>query len=128
MNRQSFSEQRKFGFTVGGIFVLLFGTLIPWIKLHTIASWAWIVGGTLLALALLKPQALYWPHRFWMRVGEILGWVNVRLILGVLFFAVFAPLGLLKRFFSSREKKEHFSDSYRILSSSRAPQSMERPY
>jgi Saxitoxin biosynthesis operon protein SxtJ len=39
-----------------------------------------------------------------MTVGEVLGWINTRLILGVLFYSLFTPLGLLMRL---RGKEPH---------------------
>jgi len=32
-----------------------------------------------------------------MTVGEALGWLNTRIILGVLFYALFTPMGLFMR-------------------------------
>jgi Saxitoxin biosynthesis operon protein SxtJ len=46
-----------------------------------------------MALALAWPRSLTQVYRFWMTVGEVLGWINTRMILGVLFYGLFTPLG-----------------------------------
>jgi hypothetical protein len=50
-----------------------------------------------MVLALVWPHSLERVYRLWMAVGEVLGWINTRLILGVLFYGLFTPLGLLMR-------------------------------
>jgi hypothetical protein len=59
--------------------------------------WSVLLGGALLALALVWPRSLAQVYRLWMAVGEVFGWINTRLILGVLFYGVFTPIGLLMR-------------------------------
>jgi hypothetical protein len=51
----------------------------------------------LLVLALAWPRSLTHVYRLWMTVGEVLGWINTRIILGVLFYLLFTPLGLCMR-------------------------------
>jgi hypothetical protein len=51
----------------------------------------------LIALALAWPRSLTQVYRLWMSVGEVLGWINSRIILGALFYLLFTPLGLCMR-------------------------------
>ena len=44
--------------------------------------------------ALLKPI-----YKGWTWVAHKIGWFNTRLLLGVIFYLIFAPIGLLMRFF-----------------------------
>ena len=48
-----------------------------------------------MVLALVWPRSLTQVYRLWMTVGEVLGWINTRIILGVLFYLLFTPMGLL---------------------------------
>ena len=61
-------------------------------------------------LWLLAPVALcaagagYGPlghriHQGWMRLAKILGWINSRILLSVLFFVILTPVSLLARLF-----------------------------
>jgi hypothetical protein len=36
-------------------------------------------------------------HRRWMQLAEILGWINSRIILGLMYYGVFTPLGSIRR-------------------------------
>ena len=61
-----------------------------------------VFGGAALALALaglLVPAAARRFHVFWMRVAAVLGYVNSRVLLTVLYYGLFAPYGLVSRIF-----------------------------
>ena len=50
-------------------------------------------------------------------LGEVLAWINTRIILGVVFYGVVTPLGLLMRLFSRDPMRRQFDragESYRI--------------
>jgi hypothetical protein len=59
----------------------------------------WLVGGILVLLGLVVPSLLRPVQKVWMGLALILGWINTRIILGVLFYLVFTPIGVLMRFF-----------------------------
>jgi hypothetical protein len=59
--------------------------------------WGLLLGSILLALALAWPRSLRQVYWLWMRVGETLGWLNTRIILGILFYGMFTPVGLFMR-------------------------------
>jgi hypothetical protein len=46
--------------------------------------------------ARLKETRLF---RLWLLIGEILGWVNTRILLAIIFFAILTPISLLRRIF-----------------------------
>jgi hypothetical protein len=92
MSGASSSELRRFGLTVGGMFLLL-GALSRW-RGHVYPPLVFWVLGTLLVPAVLEPV-----RRNWMRFGMAVGEVNGRIILTVMFFLVIAPLGFVLRTF-----------------------------
>lgn len=127
----SSSDLRKFGFIVGGILAGVFGALIPYINRGGYNEYLVGIGSAILIFAALLPKLLLYPFKVWMWIGEILGWINTRIILSVIFFLVFTPIGLIKRLFgtdSLRRKLEPSSESYRISSSRRESSHMERPF
>jgi saxitoxin biosynthesis operon SxtJ-like protein len=84
---------RSFGLIVGGIFALLGVWPAVW-RGQPLRLWSLILGGLLLVLALAWPRSLTHVYRLWMTVGEALGWINTRLILGAIFYLIFTPLGV----------------------------------
>lgn len=99
MNRDTLSipQLRKFGLTLSSVFIGLFGLMLPLLLQKPIPNWPWIIGTAILIPTLTKPawlSALYHP---WMKIGHILGWINTRIILGIIFFLLITPIGFLRR-------------------------------
>jgi len=95
-NAIALSQLRSFGLIVGGIFTIL-GILPAIVRGGSFRWWSVVVGGCLVLPAAVFPQSLYWPYRGWTAVGNALGWVNSRIILGVVFYVVVTPIGLVRR-------------------------------
>jgi len=132
-NKKSFSkdELRKFGLVVGMIFGILFGVFFPWVFSKPWPQWPWWVCGPLVLLGLIAPIALKIPYRLWIGIGNILNWVNTRIILSVLFFGVFTPLGFLMRKIRKdplRKSPDAKEKSYRFFVDCPLPNHMEKPY
>ena len=53
--------------------------------------------GVLVLIGLLVPVAARAFHRFWMALAGILGYINSRIILSLLYYAVFTPVGFVRR-------------------------------
>ena len=110
-------QLRSFGLLVGGIFALIGVWPALW-RGQPLRLWGVIVGGALLALALIWPRSLAQVYRLWMAVGAVLGWINTRLILGVLFYGVFTPIGLLMRLRGKDPMRRTLTpevDTYRVV-------------
>src|SRR5262245_53916666 len=79
-------QLRSFGLIVGAGFCLI--GLAPLIRGdRDIRIWAVIAGAALIITALSSPALLKPMHRWWMRLAEVLGWVNTRLILLAVYYA-----------------------------------------
>ena len=50
-----------------------------------------------LILGLTAPSLLLYPYKAWMAIGHSLGWLNSKLILGVVFLFVLQPIALVMR-------------------------------
>lgn len=123
---------REFGLVTGGIVAGLFGLLLPLLFRHSLPSWPWIVATILVSLALLSPRSLAPVYQIWMRIGLVLGFINTRIILSIMFYGVFAPMGMMMRVLfkrdpMNREVKRNLA-TYRITSLDRPSKSMEKPY
>lgn len=98
MTTVSKSELRKFGLTVGGAFVLL--GLVSWFRGHELPPRIlWTVGVLLLVPGAVAPQLLRPVQRWWMSAAAVLGHVNTRVILALMYYVVFTPVGLVMRLF-----------------------------
>jgi len=106
---------RKFGITMGVAFLVITG--IIFLKHKNIFLPTLGVSGVFFAFAWLLPLALKQLFIAWMRLAFVLGWVNTRLILAILFYLVFTPIGLILRIFNNDlldRKIEKNKDSYWI--------------
>ena len=124
------AQLRKFGLLVGGIF----GAIGLWpavIRGTGPRSWALIIGVLLLVPALLAPRILAPVYRIWMTVGEALGWINTRILLGVVFYGLITPMGLIRRLRTEdpmRRRHDPDAESYRVPKPPRPGAHMNRQF
>ena len=90
-------ELRQFG--------LLFGVIFTGIGLYQLYNdtaetarlvW-WILGVLFFIAGFAAPTALKPIHTIWMKFAFVLGWVNTRIIITLIFFLVVTPIGLIMR-------------------------------
>ena len=108
-------ELKQFSILIGLIFPLLIGLIIPYLTGHGFRFWTLIIALPVLFLGQVKPILLNKIYKIWMKLGEILGWVNSRLILGLVFVLIIQPTSLIMRLFSydPLKKKKSSEDSYK---------------
>jgi signal transduction histidine kinase len=83
-------SDRKFGWTFAALFVLIGALYHPWL----------IALGALFAVVTVARAELLAPlKRAWMRLGELLNRVVSPVVMALIFFAVFTPVGLVMRAF-----------------------------
>jgi hypothetical protein len=125
------TEMRKFGFTMGAIIVILFGLLLPWLFEHDYPLWPWIAAGIFWLAAVAAPLSLTPVHSAWLRFGHALGWINTRIILGLMFYTVFFLVAVLMKLLGKdpmSRKIDKTLDSYRVQSEERARDHLEKPF
>ena len=88
---------REFGLLIGFVFPILIGWILPGLGGHPFKLWTLWIGFPSLILAILRPGILLYPYRSWMKLGIILGWLNSRIILGLVFLIVLQPIALIMR-------------------------------
>ena len=109
---------RDFGIVFGLGFPFFIGWIIPLISNHPFKLWTLIFGFTSLILSALKPSLLFYPYKFWMKLGFVLGWVNSRIILGIIFIFVLLPIALIMKLFgydplNKNKNKNFYEKSFR---------------
>jgi hypothetical protein len=120
----------SFGLIVGGVFAGI-GVWPLVIRFAEPRWWALIVAAVLILPAMTHPQSLYWPHKGWMMLGHVLGWINTRIILGLVFYAVVTPTGLIRRLLGKdpmgrRTRPE--LDTYRVIRKPRPGSDLAKQY
>jgi hypothetical protein len=124
-------ELREFGLITGAIVAVLFGLLLPWLLDNALPLWPWILAAVLWAWAMLLPASLAPIYRGWLAFGHVMGWINTRIILGIMFYLLFLPVGLLMRLLGKdpmARSMDKTKVSYRVTHSSRNKDHVERPY
>jgi len=129
-NKNETKELRTFGLIVGGIFLILGLWPLVW-RGEEPRLWALIPGIVLVVLGLSLPRSLKAAHKVWMGVGHVLGWINTRIILGVVFYGLITPMGLVMRLFGWDSMRRAFmrdSSTYRVIKQPRLPSHMRRQF
>jgi len=130
-NGQKPEQLRVFGLTLGGILVLVFGLALPWLFHRAYPLWPWVTAGVLMSAALIWPACLQPVFRAWMTVGNWLGWINTRIILGIMFYTVLLLAGWLMKLAGKDPMARRFdkrASSYRVPSQVRPADHLERPF
>ena len=94
------SDLQKFGITIGVILLIIAGFLF-WKEKESFQILL-TFGVTLFILGIAIPfilKPIYWV---WMIFATILGWIMTRVILSLLFYTIFTPIGLILRFFGKQ--------------------------
>ena len=129
-NEITSKQLRSFGLTVGGIFAVIgFWPII--FHYDGPRWWAVVVAGCLLIPAVALPKSLFWIHRGWMAVGHVLGWINTRIILGLVFYAIVTPIGLIRRWLGKDPMGQQLRpdlDSYRVTRKPRPASHLTKQY
>ena len=121
---------REFALVTGGVIAGLFGLVLPWLFDLGWPRWPWILAGILIAVGLIVPVALRPVYKTWMRFGLILNRITTPVIMGLVFFFVITPTGLVRRLLSEDPMARNPSDkeSYRIPRKKPPPKNIERPF
>jgi hypothetical protein len=88
--------ERSFGVSVGAVLALA-AVYFWWRASPQAAAIAGGAGLALIGLGLTAPRALYWPSVVWWKLVLVLGYVNARIILTILFALLLVPLSLFWR-------------------------------
>ena len=122
---------RKFGLTFGAIIGGLFGLVFPLVFDRGMPLWPWAIFVVSVGLALIRPASLRLVYRAWMRFGLVMSRITTPIILGLVFFIVVTPIGILKRLTGGDAIKREWdadADSYRVASAKSSPEDLEKPY
>lgn len=91
-------EGRKFALTLAAAFAAL-AALLWWRGHAAVSGWLLGVAGALVLAGLAAPGHLGPVHRGWMGLAHAISRVTTPLFMGIVYFVVLTPTGLLRRAF-----------------------------
>ena len=95
MDDVKISSNRSFGIVFFVVFLLV--ALYPLIHAEEIRLWSLIISIIFLILGLLNSKILGPLNKIWFKFGILLGKILSPLIMGIIFFLVVTPIGLIMR-------------------------------
>lgn len=131
--RLSRPELLKFGLILAAGILVFFGVLFPLLRDRAIqlTTWPWYSALVIAVLSLAAPAVLRPVHTGWMFIGRILGYINTRIILGIIYLVLFTPVAFLLMLLKKDPMRRAFDAkaiSYRIDSRQPKPENLNRPY
>ena len=94
---KSKSSNKSFGIVFSVVFLLV--ALCPILNENEIRFWALILSVIFLALGLLNSKILTPLKILWLKLGEKLGIIVSPIVMGIIYFFVITPTGLLVKLF-----------------------------
>lgn len=122
---------RQFAFIFTGGLTLIFGIIGPLVRQHWAPNWLWILNSIIILIALINPKILDKPEKLWLRIGLVLGAINSRIILTIIFYGLFTPMGIAMRIKGRDTLKRKMNSSlksYRVTAKPRPGKHMLKPY
>jgi hypothetical protein len=117
------SSDRAFGLVFASFFAILAIIKLFFGAAHWAAAWA--AGAVVfLIVALTLPRLLAPFNRVWMKIGLLLHRITNPIVLGLMFFGVFTPFGVIMRLFGwdgLARKLDPNADSYWVERESPGP-------
>ena len=104
------SSNKSFGIVFFIVFIII--SLYPLLNQEDIRIWSLVIAFIFFILALLNSKILTPLNKIWTRFGLFLGNLISPIVMGIIFFFVVTPIGLLMRLFGKdvlNLKKNKFS-------------------
>ena len=95
MDEIKISSNRSFGIVFFIVFLLI--ALYPLLKGNDLRIWSLLISFIFLALGLINSKILTHLNRLWFKFGLLLGKFISPLIMGIIFFIVVTPIGIIMR-------------------------------
>ena len=107
-------SNRNFGIVFFIVFLII--ALWPILKQNEIRIWSLIISFIFFVLGLINSRLLTPLNKLWFKFGIFLGNIISPIVMGIVFFLVVTPTGLIMRFFRKDilKLKKNSNDTYWI--------------
>ena len=107
-------SNRNFGIVFFIVFLII--ALWPLLKQNETRIWSLIISFIFFVLGLINSRLLTPLNKLWFKFGILLGNIIAPIVMGIVFFLVVTPTGLIMRFFRKDilRLKKNSNDSYWI--------------
>ena len=97
--KNSIKVKSKDNITFGILFFILFLIfgLYPLKSDEAIRVWSVVLSLILLIITIIKPNLFTFLNKFWIKLGILLGKIISPIVMGLVFFFVVTPIGILVR-------------------------------
>ena len=95
MDEIKISSNRSFGIVFFIVFLLI--ALYPLLKDNDLRIWSLVISFIFLILGLINSKILTPLNRLWFKFGLLLGKFISPIIMGIIFFGVVTPIGIIMR-------------------------------
>ena len=108
-------SNKKFGYFFSAVFLIVSSYFFYSYSTNQIFGYVFgIISLVFFITTLINPELLLPLNKVWMKLGLILGMVISPIVLGIIFFGIFTPIGFIMKLFGRDELMLKFSnkDSY----------------
>ena len=95
LNSAGRSDYRKLGISLGILLLLIAGYC--WYRTFASTVYFALAGALLMLIGIVMPKLLKPLYNGWMALALVIGYIMSRILLTLIFFLVFTPVGLLLR-------------------------------
>ena len=123
-------QLKSFGFIWA--FILAIIAIYPFLKGEEIKFWALYAAALFIIISFLYPR-LYektYFYQSWLKFGDFMEKINSKIIIFILFFVIFFPIGIVLKIFHQdllRKKIDKSAESY-FINREKQPEEMENQF
>ena len=104
-------SDRSFGIIFSIVFFII--SFWPVMSGESIRLWAFLIAVIILIISLTKANLLHTLNKIWFRFGLMLGNIVAPIVMGIIFFAIITPVGLIMRMLGKDLLNKKFKKSLR---------------
>ena len=123
-----YSQELSFALLLSVILLLI--SLYPLVYSGRIILWLSYIALIIFLLGFLYPKIFSFPLKLWIKFGYFLGSIVSPVIMAIIFFLIFTPMGMILKLFGVDlllENRKHNSDSFWIKRS-KLPEPMDKQF
>ncbi len=129
MNTQyPIKELRQFAFIMATMILLLFALFFPWLYELSFSYTPYIIAGAFIVIALVAPKLLNLVYYGWIKFSLLLGFINSKILLFIIYYLMIVPMGLIAKIFGFDPMKKKNKSSSHYIQRDSDNNNMENPF